>query len=294
MTVGTDGTWWIADYNNHVVREVGPDGSTRVVVGSGFPSGGEGGSALDEPLDHPTMALPDPVDGNLLWFAATGNHRIGRLDRSASWVEFPYGTGFEGFEGDGSPASKARFWRPSSLAFDDAGTMYVSDRMNQVIRAIDTTGVIRTVAGTPGASGYAGDGGPASEALLNAPTWTETDPGNRLDVADGRLVLADTGNQVVRKVDLSTGTITTLADGFLEPHDVAIGPDGRVYVADSGNACVRVLDGEEEPQTVAGVCGEPGDPADGRLRFPVGVEVDAAGMIWIADRDSHLVLRLCH
>jgi hypothetical protein len=291
VTVAADGTWWIADYNNHVLREVDRDGIARVVVGSGFPAGGYGGPALDEPLDHPTMALPDPDDDGILWFAATGNHRIGRLDRGASWVEFPYGTGFQGFEGDGGPAVEAAFWRPSSLAFDDLGSMYISDRMNQVIRAIDSDGTVRTAVGTPGVAGYAGDDGPATEALLNAPAQTETDPGNRLDVRGARLVIADTGNDAVREVDLVSGTIRTLATGFSEPHDVAIGPDGTVYVADSANACVRAID--DEVRTVAGVCGEPGEPADGALAYPTGVDVDEHGVVWIADRDNHVIVRVC-
>src|SRR5688500_15131428 len=69
VTVGADGTWWVADYNNHLLREIDADGVARVVAGSGFPAGGDGGPALAEPLDHPTMALPDPADPNVLWFA---------------------------------------------------------------------------------------------------------------------------------------------------------------------------------------------------------------------------------
>jgi streptogramin lyase len=302
VAIGPDGVWWIADYNNHLLREVDEDGIARVVVGSGFPSGGDGGPATQEPLDHPTMALVDPHDPNVLWFAATGNHRIGRLDRAAGLVDFPYGTGLPGFQGDGGPAGEAWFWRPSSLAFGDDGTMVVSDRMNQVVRAITAEGTVSTVAGTPGVAGYGGDGGPAVGATLNAPPWTETDPGNRLDVRGSRLVLADTGNHAIREIDLVSGLIDTLAGpeaGLLDPHDVAVGPDGTTYVADTGNHCVRAVTPSGEVHVVAGACGVEGpatdaiDAADARFSAPVGVAVDAEGGVWISDRDNQVIRRWC-
>lgn len=302
VTVGPDGAWWIADYNNHVIREVDAAGTSRVVAGSGWPAGGDGGPALAEPLDHPTMVLPDPAEPDVLWLAATGNQRIGRLDRIAAVIDFPYGTGFEGFVGDGGPASDAWFWRPSSVAFDDGGTMYVSDRMNQVVRAVGPDGIVMTVVGTPGVPGYSGDGGPALEATLSAPEQTEADPGNRLDVRGRRMVLADTGNRAVREVDLASGVITTLAGpeaGLLEPHDVAIAADGAVYVADTGNHCVRAVDADGAVRVVAGACGAAG-PAeadvaaeDARFSSPVGVAVGPDGALWIADRSNHVVRRLC-
>ncbi|MEQ1569863.1 MAG: hypothetical protein ABMA64_29790 [Myxococcota bacterium] len=294
VTPGPGGRFWVDDYNNHLIREVDADGISRVIVGSGFPGGGEGGPALDEPLDHPTMALPDPSDPDVLWFAATGNHRIGRLSRSTATVSFPYGTGYPGFSGDGGPASEAWFYRPSSIAFDPDGTLYVSDRMNQVVRAIAVDGTVATVAGTPEVAGYTGDGGPATAATLNAPAQTETDPGNRLDLRGDRLVLADTGNHVVREVDLVTGAIHTLAgdgtlgyvDGpaasarFAGPRDVAIDAEGTVYVADAGNAVVRAIsDGEVRTVAAAG--------------WPAGVAVDDDGDLWIADRDQSVILRVC-
>jgi streptogramin lyase len=301
VAIGHD-VWWIADYNNHLIREIDPAEVSRVAAGSGFPSGGDGGPALAEPLDHPTMALVDPLDPGVLWFAATGNHRIGRLDRARAVVDFPYGTGLPGFQGDGGQAADAWFWRPSSLAFDDQHTMYVSDRMNQVVRAIDADGIVSTVAGTPGVPGYAGDGGPAHGATLNAPAWTETDPGNRIDVRDGRLVLADTGNDAIREVDLATGIIDTLASpehGFLEPHDVAIGANGTVYVADTGNHCVRHVTPDGEVRVAVGACGEEGPAvksvgaADARFSAPVGVAVDADGGVWISDRNNQVIRRWC-
>ncbi len=311
VTVASDGTWWIDDYNSHVVREVGADGLARIVLGSGFPAGGEGGPALEEPLDHPTMVLPDPSDPNVLWVAATGNHRIGRLDRAAEWIDFPYGSGERGFCGDEGPAEDACFFRPSSVAFDAASAMYVSDRMNQVVRRI-ADGVVTTWAGTPEVPGYSGDGGPADEGTLRA--VHETDPGNRLDVRDERLVIADTDNHAIREVDLGTGIIRTLAgtgeagfaddpDGtggarFSAPHDVSIAEDGTVYVADTGNACVRAISPSGAVTTFAGTCGVAG-PAVGEVLadeatfdFPAGVFAADDGSIWIADTHNHVIRRV--
>lgn len=302
VAIGADGTWWIADYNNHLLREVGADGVARTVAGSGFPGGGDGGPALQEPFDHPTMALQDPVDPDLLWFAATGNHRIGLLDRSEAWVDLLYGTGAPGFAGDGGSAANASFWRPSSLAFDDEGVMYVSDRMNQVVRTIAPEGTIATFAGTPGVAGYTGDGGPASLATLRATPASEMDPANRLDVRGGRLVIADTGNDAIRVVDLVTGVIDTLAGpatGLSDPHDVAIAADGSVWVADSGNHCVRHVTPGGTIDSVLGRCGESGpaaedvDAAAATFASPVGVAVDDGGAVWVADRDNHVVRRWC-
>jgi hypothetical protein len=295
VTPGPGGTFWVDDYNNHRILEVGADGLARVLVGSGLPGGGDGGPALEEPLDHPTMAAVDPEDPEVVWFAATGNHRIGRVDRSTSSVTFPYGTGFPGFSGEGTPAAEAWFYRPSSLAFAANGDLYVSDRMNQVARAIDRDGLVRTVAGTPETAGYSGDGGPATAATLNAPEPTETDPGNRLDLRGDRLVLADTGNHVIREVDLASGRIETLAgdgvagfvDGpagsarFSAPRDVAIAADGTVYVADAENGAVRAIGVDGEVRTVA------------TMTWPAGVAVSDDGALWVVDRNDAIVLRMC-
>ncbi len=292
----TGPVWWIADYNNHVIREV-VDGTIQTIAGSGFPAGGDAGPALTVPLDHPNQAIADPSDPTLLWIAATGNHRIARLDRSTGWLDFPAGTGAAAFAGDGGPASEGAFWRPSSLAFDDAGALYVSDRMNQVVRRIAPDGTLSTVAGTPGVAGYAGDGGPATEALLNAPAYTETDPGNRLTWHGGRLYLADSGNGAVRVVDLATGTIDTLAAGFVDPHDVAVGEDGTVYVVDTGAHCVWALPPDGPATGVVGLCGTPGPAVDGvsvadaRLDTPAGIAVDG-GWLYVADTRNHVIRRL--
>ena len=294
---GPDGVWWIADYNNHRIREVDAAGKIRTIAGSGFPGDGPQGPALAARFDHPTMVEPDPVDPNVLWIAATGNHRIVKLNRGAGTVSWYAGTGLAGSSGDGGLATSASFERPSSLAFA-GGAMYISDKVNQTIRRVGPDGVVSTIAGTAGTRGYAGDGGPAVDALLNSPPGQETDPGNRISANDEAIWVADTGNHVVRRIDLATGIITTVASGLLDPHDVAVAPDGTVYVADTGNHCIRRIELDGALTTVAGVCGtagyagDDGAATDALLDWPAGVAVGPDGRVLVADTHNQVVREL--
>lgn len=312
--VARDGSVWIADDNNHAIREVRPDGTLHTVAGSRFLGDGPEGDALLSSLNHPASLTLDPADPDTLWIAATGNHRIKRLNLADGTISLFSGTGDPGFFGDGGPAADARLERPTSVAFDDDGRMYVSDKVNQVIRQIDEGGTIRTFAGDPGLYGYFGDGGPAADARLHSPPTAPLDPGNRITVANGHLCIADTGNHVVRQINLQSGLIRTIAgratpgndpdetaplEARLDtPHDVAVAPDGTLYIADSNNHCVRALTPDGFLQTAAGVCGEEGSdgdavPADeAHLNYPTGVFVDADGFLWIADTVNHLVRRM--
>lgn len=136
-------------------------------------------------------------DAGNLYFADTGNHLIRMIDtdgivrRIAGRAPID-GEGQRGFEGDGGPATEALLNHPVDLALGDDGTLYVSDVNNHCVRAIDPDGIIRTFAGVCGERGYEGDGGPANEARLNLPFGIE--------YADGRLIISDTGNSVIRTV----------------------------------------------------------------------------------------------
>src|SRR5262249_18634565 len=114
------------------------------------------------------------------------------------------GTGTKGYTGDGGPATQALLSEPFMCAFDAHGHLYVAEATNHCVRRIDkVTGAITTVAGT-GASGYPGDGGPATRATLNQPYSLHID-------ANGDIYIADRLNPAVRKVDAATGIITTVA-----------------------------------------------------------------------------------
>jgi sugar lactone lactonase YvrE len=129
------------------------------------------------------------------------------------------------------------------------------------------------------------------------------------------MYVVDTGNQVLRAIDLDTEIITTLAGSgqagngaggparsvdLQNPHDVAVGPDGTVFLSDTGNHCVRALLADDTLLTVAGVCGESGfsgdggDPNAALLYYPSGIDVGPDGTLFIADTYNHVIRRVDH
>ena len=159
------------------------------------------------------------------------------------------GTGNRGSTGDGGPATLAQLGSPFGMAVDTLGNIYIADHDNRVIRKVDPNGIITTVAGTGGA-GFAGDGGPATAALLDAPNDVAVD-------VYGNLYIADLQNRRIRKVNLS-GIITTIAGngsnqssgdggpataaGLNFPHGISVDPAGNLYIASPYDARIRKVD----------------------------------------------------
>jgi hypothetical protein len=308
VAVGPDGKVYLLDWNNHRVRVVEEDGTTRTVIGSGRLGDAGDGSALDISLNHPTHVSFDGMGRVVL--SAWHNSKVMRMDPTTGMIETLCGTGKRGFGGDGGPAFAATLDLPVNTGFAQDGSMYISDQANQRIRRVGTDGVIQTVVGT-GQSGFGGDGGPAIEAMLQAPVGQAASPSGKIAVAsDGTIFIADSGNHRVRKVG-SDGIIITIAgtgvagysgDGgrateamLSRPTDLALGVDSSLYIADTDNSCVRKLDPEGVITTVAGRCGEPGSSGDGgaaveaQLSRPFGVEVATDGTVYIADTYNHRI-----
>jgi uncharacterized protein (TIGR03437 family) len=182
---------------------------------------------------------------------------------------------------------------------DSSGNIYISDTGNNLVRKVSTNGIITTFAGTPGTTGYGGDGGGATGAFLSKPAGLAFD-------STGNLYIADSGNNVIRKVAASTGTITTYAGAFSQggrylgnggpalnaglngPVGLAVDAAGNLYIADSGNNVVRKVSTSliitlVAGNSTAGFAGDGGNPAFAQLSHPKGVAVDAAGNVYIAD-----------
>lgn len=200
LIVGEDGSQYILDQRNQVVRRV-VDGIIGTFAGTPKEIGfeGDGGPAIDAKFSFPAGPNPQPGgglaldhDGNL-YVSDTVNHRIRKIDAEDGTIETIAGTGDAGFSGDGGPATDAKLNFPRKLTFGPDGRLYFGDQNNHRIRAIDLKkGVIRTVAGN-GEEGFDGDGVPADEASLNRPTGVTFD-------ADGAMYVIDTFNSRIRRV----------------------------------------------------------------------------------------------
>ena len=265
---------------------------------------GDGGPATAARLDYPYGVALDGA-GNLYiadrrWLY---NNRIRKVD-STGTITTVAGTGEFGFSGDGGPATEAQLNRPSGVALDGAGNVYISDDYSQRIRRVDSTGTITTIAGT-GEIGFSGDGGPATAARLDNPHDVAVD-------GAGNLYIADTYNYRIRKVD-STGTITTIAGtgerGFSGdggpaveaqlslPYGVAVDGAGNLYIADIWNHRIRKVDSTGAITTVAGTgelsfSGDGGPATEAQLYYPLGVAVDGAGNLYIADTYNERIRRV--
>jgi RHS repeat-associated protein len=186
--------------------------------------------------------------GNI--YISTFDNRIRKVTKSTGIITTVAGNGTAGYTGDGGAAKSAEIRYPSGIALDKSGNIYIADCGNNRIRKVTaSTGIISTVAGN-GTGGYSGDGGAATSAELAAPGGVVVD-------SSGNIYIADSNNQRIREVVVSTGLISTSAgngsvgyagDGgsatsakLNGPNGVAIGTSGIVYVADSGNNRIRAV-----------------------------------------------------
>ena len=193
LAVASDGTLYIADWKNNRVRKVGSGGIITTVAGDGTASfSGDGGLAtaaqLNEPID---LALA--ADGTL-YIAGFGSHRIRKIATDGT-ISTVAGTGTTGFNREGGPALEVVLNQPRSVALTpDGGILYIASTGHHIVRAIDTTAERPTApitAGTLDFSGFSGDGGLAVRAWFNSPRDIAAAP-------DGRVYIADTGNQRIR------------------------------------------------------------------------------------------------
>jgi trimeric autotransporter adhesin len=199
---------------------------------------------------------------------------------------------------NGEPAAGAEIGTPNGVAVDAAGNVYFSDTDNHLVRKIDTSGTISTLAGTC-VAGYTGDGGPAAAAQLNQPYGIAVD-------AAGNVYVADYGNNRVRRIG-TDGTITTVAGNgqaalagngvpaasspLLTPRNVALDAAGDLYISEFTGHRVRKMTPDGNIATAAGIGiagygGDNGPATAAQLNFPAGLAVDQTGALYIADSDN--------
>ena len=205
----------------------------------------DGIPALSATLNIPKAVTADQ-NGNV-YVALQGTRQVVRIDPGGT-VWLVAGNGSQGSTGDGGPAKSATLTFPASLALDSLGNLYICDTSAHKIRRVSPDGVISTFAGN-GKPANTGDGGPAIDASLNAPSGIAVD-------ANGGLLIADTGNYEIRivrpdgTIQRVAGTGTKGSDGndgpalnakLNAPAGVAVDAAQNIYVADTGNNWIRQI-----------------------------------------------------
>jgi uncharacterized protein (TIGR03437 family) len=246
LALDPSGNLYIADAHNMRVRMVTPNGIISTVAGTGVQGfSGDGGPATSATLNVPASVMFS--NGNL-YIADSSNQRIRKVSSNGTITTVAGSGGPGGFSGDGGPATSAALNFPLGMAMDGLGNLYFADGGNNCVRRIAPNGVITTVAGNGnGTGGFFGDQGPATSATLNIPEDVAIDVANNL-------LIADSANNRIRKVVVSSGVISTVA-----------GITGNGFSGDGG------------PATQA------------ELNFPWGVTTDATGDVYIGDRVNNRV-----
>lgn len=283
----------------------GAEWTIETLAGTGKQgNAGDGGPAKEAELDNPFGIVRGP-DGAHYFCEYTGQ-RVRRIDAEGR-ISTIAGTGETGYSGDGGPARDGTFNKPHEIRFDAAGDLFIVDMVNHAVRKIDMkTGLLSTVAGT-GEAGYSGDGGPATKAQLKQPHSIQFGP-------EGDLYICDIGNHVIRKIDMKTGLISTIA-GTGKPGDT---PDGAPIAGTplrgprsldfdrEGNLWLATREGNQvfkldlRAGTIhhiagtgkSGFTGHGGPAKEATLSGPKGITIDAEGHVWLADCESHSIRRI--
>lgn len=302
---GPDDRIYIMDFNNQRLRRISDDGVMETLVGNGFHAIATVGiDVLDTPLENP-IDFGFLADGSVV-FVSYHDPRVlvvgadGVLHTLAGADDGEVGT--IGDEGDGGPATAARFIQLDGIAVAPDDTIYVSDSKANRVRRI-SGGTIDTVAGN-GAADWTGDGGPGTAAALHWPTALELDD-------SGNLWIADTFNHSIRRLAVD-GTISTVAGSGIEggegdggpataaklsqPFGVTREPDGTLYIGDRGNFKIRRVTPDGVIDTLAGT-GVEGAEGDGgpalaaTFGYVARVALDGDSLL-VADQSNARVRRI--
>jgi len=249
LTVDANGDIYVAERGTPVVRKIdGTTGLVTTLAGTGEKGyGGDGGPANEAMLREPNDVFLDGKGGLLI--ADIQDQRVRRVDLRTGRISTFAGTGEKSRAGDGKRAVEASLMGPRAVCMDGLGNTYICEREGNGVRKVDPHGILTTIAGAEAVRGYTGDGGPALMATWGAPKAMRCDRRNNI-------LVVDTENDAVRRIDARTGIVTTIAGGhagdggdggpataagLARPHGCGLGPDGHLYIADTHNNRVRVV-----------------------------------------------------
>ncbi|OQP39807.1 hypothetical protein A4H97_16425 [Niastella yeongjuensis] len=307
LAISPSGNLYVSEFNNYSVRKI--TAATNIITtvcgdhSNGY--GGIPGLALNAQLWTPGHFTVDWH--NNIYLSDNTNNKIYRIDALTDSIITVAGTGVKGVHhGDGGLALAANIAIPAGIATDAVGNFYFLDNGLAVRKVTIATGIISTVAGNGVQSGYNGDGGPATSASLNGATALAFDK-------DGNLYIADTKNNVIRKVDAATSIISTVAgngtagysgDGGLataaalnQPVSVTVDRWGNLYLGEYENVVRKVDAATGIITTVAGTgiygySGDGGPATAARLWTPSGLSTDTTGNVFIADQSNRRVRKI--
>jgi uncharacterized protein (TIGR03437 family) len=319
------GNMYICDQVNNVIRMVtASSGNISTVAGNNSAGySGDGKAAISAQINAPDSIV---VDSKGNFYFSDFNNGVVRMVNTSGIISTYAGsqTQGKGFSGDGGAATAAALFNPTGIALDSSGNMYISDYgtyadlnyvgNDRIREVVASTGIINTIVGD-GTVGWSNGGGVALSAELNGVAQIAVD--NK-----GNLYFADAFNNQVRKVVLSTGTITLLAgsptaaygysgDGGLatdalldNPTGVAVDTAGNVYIADCFNDVIRVVTPDGLIHTVAGSTSatnpgpNPGYTGDGgpalsaQFNGPYSLTFDSAGNLYVADYGNFVIRKM--
>ncbi|MCE7957971.1 MAG: hypothetical protein DYH06_08555, partial [Acidobacteria bacterium ACB2] len=293
----SSGNLYVTDVGNNTIRKVTPAGVVTTLAGLAGSPGAADGTGSAAQFDGPLGVAVD-ASGNV-YVADYWNHTIRKVT-PAGVVTTLAGLAGSAGSADGT-GSAAQFNRPAGVAVDSSGIVYVAESRNHTIRKVTPAGAVTTLAGLAGSPGSAD--GTGSAARFGYPDGVAVD-------ASGNVYVADSLNHTIRKVT-PAGAVTTLAglagssgaaDGtgsaarFDDPDGMAVDASGNLYVADYGNHTIRYVTPAGVVTTLAGLAGSAGS-ADGtgsaaRFDNPIGVAVDASGIIYVADYWNHTIRKV--
>ncbi len=293
-TIDPSGNIFVADYGNHTIRKITPGGVITTFAGQAGASGSVNGTGSVARFNNPLGVAAD-ASGNV-YVADYGNSTI-RVITPVGAVSTYAGTAGATGSVDGTGAT-ARFNFPYDVAVDQSGNVLVSDTGNQTIRRIAAGAVVTTLAGTAMSAGTADGTGAA--ARFSTPAGITTD-------AAGNVYVCDQGNHTIRKIT-PAGVVTTMAgtagapgsaDGtggvarFNLPFAVECDAAGNLFVCDRSNNTLRKISAAGAVTTIAGLVGQAGSAdgigADARFSQHSGITVDAAGVLYIVDKNNSTI-----